>query len=398
MLTSLALVFLCGMLLGRFFKLIGLPNLLGMLITGIILGPNMLNLLESNILLVSADLRQLALIIILTRAGFSLDTNDLKKVGRPAILMCFIPACFEIIGVMMLAPVILNISVVEAVIMGAVVAAVSPAVIVPKMLLLMEKGYGTNKSIPQMIMAGASVDDVFVIVIFTAAVGLAQGKAILALGLLQIPVSIVTGIIFGMILGQVLIVFFQKVHIRDSSKVIILLSISFLLVAFENISIMPFSGLLAIMSIGIAIQKRSPIVATRLSKKCSKLWIGAEVVLFVLVGASVNLNYVFASGISTVIVVIGALLFRMFGVFVCTLKTNISIKERIFCMIAYLPKATVQAAIGSLPLAMGLPCGNIVLTVAVLAILITAPLGALGIDLTYKKLLSYQETTNNQTI
>ena len=398
MLTSLALVFLCGMLLGRFFKLIGLPNLLGMLITGIILGPNMLNLLESNILLVSADLRQLALIIILTRAGFSLDTNDLKKVGRPAILMCFIPACFEIIGVMMLAPVILNISVVEAVIMGAVVAAVSPAVIVPKMLLLMEKGYGTNKSIPQMIMAGASVDDVFVIVIFTAAVGLAQGKTILALGLLQIPVSIVTGIIFGMILGQVLIVFFQKVHIRDSSKVIILLSISFLLVAFENISIMPFSGLLAIMSIGIAIQKRSPIVATRLSKKCSKLWIGAEVVLFVLVGASVNLNYVFASGISTVIVVIGALLFRMFGVFVCTLKTNISIKERIFCMIAYLPKATVQAAIGSLPLAMGLPCGNIVLTVAVLAILITAPLGALGIDLTYKKLLSYQETTNNQTI
>jgi len=298
----------------------------------------------------------------------------------------------------MLAPVILNISVVEAVIMGAVVAAVSPAVIVPKMLLLMEKGYGTNKSIPQMIMAGASVDDVFVIVIFTAAVGLAQGKTILALGLLQIPVSIVTGIIFGMILGQVLIVFFQKVHIRDSSKVIILLSISFLLVAFENISIMPFSGLLAIMSIGIAIQKRSPIVATRLSKKCSKLWIGAEVVLFVLVGASVNLNYVFASGISTVIVVIGALLFRMFGVFVCTLKTNISIKERIFCMIAYLPKATVQAAIGSLPLAMGLPCGNIVLTVAVLAILITAPLGALGIDLTYKKLLSYQETTNNQTI
>ena len=398
MLTSLALVFLCGMLLGRFFKLIGLPNLLGMLITGIILGPNMLNLLESNILLVSADLRQLALIIILTRAGFSLDTNDLKKVGRPAILMCFIPACFEIIGVMMLAPVILNISVVEAVIMGAVVAAVSPAVIVPKMLLLMEKGYGTNKSIPQMIMAGASVDDVFVIVIFTAAVGLAQGKTILALGLLQIPVSIVTGIIFGMILGQVLIVFFQKVHIRDSSKVIILLSISFLLVAFENIGIMPFSGLLAIMSIGIAIQKRSPIVATRLSKKCSKLWIGAEVVLFVLVGASVNLNYVFASGISTVIVVIGALLFRMFGVFVCTLKTNISIKERIFCMIAYLPKATVQTAIGSLPLAMGLPCGNIVLTVAVLAILITAPLGALGIDLTYKKLLSYQETTNNQTI
>ena len=393
MLTSLALVFLCGMLLGKIFTLIGLPNLLGMLITGIILGPNLLNLLESNILLVSADLRQLALIIILTRAGLSLDLNDLKKVGRPAILMCFIPACFEIVGMVVLAPAILNISCVEAVIMGAVIAAVSPAIIVPKMLLLMEKGYGTDKSIPQMLMAGASVDDVFVIVIFTAAVGLAQGKSISALDLLQIPASIATGIILGMFLGQVLSTFFQNVHIRDSSKIIILLSISFLLVAFENTSMIPFSGLLAVMSIGIVIRKRNTIVATRLSQKCSKLWIGAEVILFVLVGASVNFNYAFASGISTVVLIFGILLFRMFGVYICTLKTNITIKERIFCMIAYMPKATVQAAIGSLPLSMGLSCGNIVLTVAVLAILITAPLGALGIDLTYKKLLCHQNAS-----
>jgi len=390
MLTSLALIFLCGMLLGGIFKKIGLPSLLGMLITGIILGPNMLNLLDTNILLVSADLRQLALIIILTRAGLSLDVNDLKKVGRPAILMCFIPACFEIAGMVLLAPKLLNISIVEAMVMGAVVAAVSPAVIVPKMLYLMENGYGKNKAIPQMIMAGASVDDVFVIVIFTAAVGLTQGENVLALRILQIPASIIIGIMAGIIIGGALHILFKKVRMRDSSKVIILLSISFLLVAIEKISPAPFSGLLAVMSTGLAIQKKNTVVAARLSQKYSKLWIAAEVILFVLVGATVDLKYALASGVSAVIVILGALVFRMFGVFVCMIKTNISMKERMFCMIAYMPKATVQAAIGSLPLSMGLSCGHIVLTVAVLAILITAPLGAVGIDLTYKRLLHHQ--------
>ena len=390
MLVSLALIFLCGMLLGGIFKRIGLPSLLGMLITGIVLGPNMLNLLDVNILLISADLRQLALIIILTRAGLSLNINDLKKVGRPAILMCFVPACFEIVGMTLLAPKLLNISIVEAVVMGAVIAAVSPAVIVPKMLHLMEKGYGTNKAIPQMIMAGASVDDVFVIVIFTAAVGLTQGESISALSILQIPVSIAAGIVVGIVLGGVLNAFFKRVHIRDSLKVIILLSVSFLLVAAEGISVIPFSGLLAVMSTGIAVQKRNTVVATRLSQKYSKLWVAAEVILFVLVGATVDLKYAIASGISAVIVILGALVFRMLGVFVCIIKTTISVRERMFCMIAYMPKATVQAAIGSIPLAMGLSCGNIVLTVAVLAILITAPLGALGIDLTYKRLLHHQ--------
>ena len=390
MLVSLALIFLCGMLLGGIFKRIGLPSLLGMLITGIVLGPNMLNLLDDNILLISADLRQLALIIILTRAGLSLNINDLKKVGRPAILMCFVPACFEIVGMVLLAPKLLNISIVEAAVMGAVIAAVSPAVIVPKMLHLMEKGYGTNKAIPQMIMAGASVDDVFVIVIFTEAVGLTQGESVSALSILQIPVSIVAGIIAGIVLGGLLNGFFKKVHIRDSLKVIILLSVSFLLVAAEGISVIPFSGLLAVMSTGIAVQKRNTVVATRLSQKYSKLWVAAEVILFVLVGATVDLKYAIASGISAVIVILGALVFRMLGVFVCMIKTTISVRERMFCMIAYVPKATVQAAIGSIPLAMGLSCGNIVLTVAVLAILITAPLGALGIDLTYKRLLHHQ--------
>ncbi len=387
MLTSLAFIFLCGMLLGGIFKKIGLPGLLGMLITGILLGPHMLNLLDSGLLAISGDLRQLALIIILTRAGLSLDINDLKKVGRPAILMCFVPACFEIAGMILIAPSLLHISVIEAAIMGAVIAAVSPAVVVPKMLHLMENEYGTDQSIPQMIMAGASVDDVFVIVIFTATVGLAQGEGVSAVSMLQIPVSIVMGIIVGIILGILLNQFYRMVHLRDSSKVIILLSISFLLVAIENLKMIPFSGLLAVMSIGAAVQKKNTEVATRLSNKYSKLWVAAEIILFVLVGVTVDLKYALAEGVMAIIVIFAALAFRMLGVFVCMIKTNLSGKEKLFCMIAYMPKATVQAAIGSIPLSMGLPCGNIVLTVAVLAILITAPLGALGVDLSYKKLL-----------
>lgn len=388
MLTSLALIFICGMFLGGVFKRIGIPSLLGMLITGIVLGPYMLNVLDPSILSISTDLRQLALIIILTRGGLSLNINDLKKVGRPAILMCFVPACFEIVGMVLIAPLILNISIMEAVIMGAVLAAVSPAVIVPKMLALMEKGYGKDKSIPQMILAGASVDDVFVIVIFTAAVGLAQGENISATSMLQIPMSIFLGIIVGIVVGLLLNLFFKKVHLRDSSKVIILLSISFLLVAMENLKVVPFSGLLAVMSAGATIQKKNTVIATRLSNKYSKLWVAAEVILFVLVGATVDIKYALGAGISAIVVIFGALAFRMLGVFACMVKTKLSIKEKLFCMIAYMPKATVQAAIGSIPLSMGLSCGNIVLTVAVLAILITAPLGALGVDLTYKRLLS----------
>ncbi len=390
MLTSLAIIFLLGMTLGGIFQKLKLPRLLGMLLTGMILGPYALDLIDSSVLSISADLREIALIIILTRAGLALDLEDLKKVGRPAILMCFVPACFEIVGMLILAPKLLGITLLEAAILGTVIAAVSPAVIVPKMLMLMEEGYGKKGKIPQLIMAGASVDDVFVIVLFTAFTGLANGEKLSALNFVQIPVSIVTGVIGGVFVGVMLGIFFSKVHIRDSIKVIILLCISFLMIALQDAIkvVIPFSGLLAVMSIGIALQKRKQVVADRLSQKYAKLWVAAEVMLFVLVGATVDLSFALAAGGMAVLLILAVLVFRMAGVYCCMLMTKLSFKERIFCMIAYMPKATVQAAIGGIPLAMGLGCGQIVLTVAVLAILITAPLGAFGIDMTYKRLLS----------
>lgn len=390
MLTSLALIFLLGMASGGIFKRIKLPNLLGMLLTGIILGPYVLNLIDNSILDISSDLRKIALIIILTRAGLSLDINDLKKVGRPAVLMCFIPATFEIIGMIVLAPKLLGVSILEAAVMGAVVGAVSPAIIVPKMLKLMEEGYGTEKSIPQMLLAGTSIDDIFVIVMFTVFTGLAQGNSISAISFLQIPVSIILGVIVGAVIGIYLAVFFKKVHMRDSAKGVLLLSISFLMISLETAleGIVPFSGLLAVMSIGIFLQIKYRVVARRLSIKYSKLWVGAEILLFVLVGATVDISYAFKAGIGAVILIFGVLLFRMVGVFFCLIKTNLTIKERLFCMIGYIPKATVQAAIGGVPLAMGMASGQLILTLAVLAILITAPLGAFGIDVTYKKLLT----------
>lgn len=389
MLTSLALIFLCGLLLGSIFQKIKLPPLLGMIITGIILGPHTLNLIDQSVLSISSDLRQIALIIILTRAGLNLDINSLKKVGRPAILMCFVPACFEIIGMVLLAPPLLGISILDALIMGTVVAAVSPAVIVPKMLKLIETGYGKDKSIPQMIMAGASVDDVFVIVLFTSFTVLAQGESFSPISLIQVPISIILGIGLGILIGILLGFFFKKVHMRDSIKVIIILSISFLLVTLENSlkGIVPISGLIAIMSIGISLQKIRSDASKRISTKFSKLWVAAELMLFVLVGATVDIKYAFSAGIMAIVLIFGVLVFRMIGVLICLIKTKLNKKERLFCMIAYCPKATVQAAIGSIPLTMGLSCGNIVLTVAVLSILITAPLGAFFIELLYKKLL-----------
>ncbi|MDY3618763.1 cation:proton antiporter [Agathobaculum sp.] len=395
MLFSLALIFLCGMLLGGLFSKLRLPPLLGMLLTGIVLGPYMLNALDASILSISADLRQIALIIILTRAGLNLDIQDLKKVGRPAVLMCFVPACFEIAGMLLLAPRLLGLSLLDSAILGTVIAAVSPAVVVPKMLKLMDEGYGTGQSIPQLIMAGASVDDVFVIVLFTSFTGLAASGSFSGLELLKIPTSIVLGVAAGIICGLLLALLFRRIHMRDSLKVLIILSVSFLLVSLEHAvtGIIGFSGLLAVMSMGITIQKARQVVAARLSVKYSKLWVAAELLLFVLVGATVDLQYALASGVSAILLILGVLVFRMAGVAVCLIKTSMRAKERTFCMIAYTPKATVQAAIGSIPLSMGLSCGNIVLTVAVTAILLTAPLGALAVDLTYKKLLSKKERT-----
>ena len=392
MLTSLGLVLLLGMALGALAKRLGLPSLVGMLIAGMVLGPYALNLLSPTLMEISADLRQLALIIILTRAGLSLDVATLKRVGRPAVLMCFVPACFEIAGMVLLAPRLLGVSVLDAAIMGAVVGAVSPAVIVPRMIRLTEEGYGVEKGIPQLVLAGASVDDVFVIVLFTAFTGLASGTGtgISPATVISVPVSILTGIVAGLILGWVLALFFRKVHMRDSIKVVILLSLAFLLVAAEDAleGIFPFSGLLAVMAAGVGLQRWRGVVAQRLSLKFSKLWVAAEVSLFVLVGAAVDLRYAVSAGVLAVLAVLGCLCFRAVGVLVCVAGSGFQWKEKLFCVLAYLPKATVQAAIGGVPLAMGLDCGQIVLTVAVIAILVTAPLGALAIDRTYSHLLT----------
>lgn len=389
MLTSLALIILLGLTLGSIFKRLKLPSLIGMIITGIILSPYAFNLLDQSILNMSSQLRQVALVIILTRAGLSLDLKDLKKVGRPAILMCFLPACFEILAVILIAPKLLGVSLLEAAIMGSVIAAVSPAVIVPRMIKLYEEGYGKAKCIPQLILAGASVDDIFVIVLFTSFISLANGQTVSAISFIQIPISIITGSLMGIIVGLILIKFFKIFSMRNTIQVLITLSISFLLITLESTlkGIIPMSGLLAIMSLGITIAKINNKLAVKLASKYNKLWLGAEIFLFVLVGATVDLQYAFKFGLSAILIVIGALLIRMLGVWFSLLKTKLSNKEKTFCMIAYIPKATVQAAIGGIPLSMGLACGQQVLTVAVLSILITAPLGALLIDINYKKLL-----------
>ena len=379
MLLSIALILLVGMCMSWICQKIKLPGLLGMLATGVVLGPYVLNLLDSSILGISSELRKIALIIILTRAGLGLDLSGLKKIGRSAVMMCFVPASFELLEMLLIAPKI----------MGAVLAAVSPAVVVPRMVKLMEEGYGVKEGIPQLILAGASVDDVYVIVLFSTFVGMMQGKGASVISFVNIPVSIILGIAIGLLIGVLLACFFKKVHIRDTTKVLIILSISFLLVTIEDkmTTAITFSALIAIMFIGIGLQKKREVVTKRISVKYGKLWVGAEVFLFVLVGATVNIVYLGKVGIKAVLLIAGALVFRMLGVFVCLLGTSLRGKEKAFVMMAYTPKATVQAAIGGIPLSLGFACGDMVLTVAVLAIVLTAPLGAFVIDLSYKKLL-----------
>lgn len=395
MLTSLAFIFLAGLAMAAICQRLKLPRIIGMLLTGILLGPCVLDLLDPSILSVSADLRQMALIIILLKAGLSLNLSDLKKVGRPAVLMSFIPASFEILGFLLFAPNILGITRIEAAVTGAVLAAVSPAVVVPRMVQLMDSKYGTDKSIPQLIMASASCDDIFVIVLFSTFVSMAQGGNADIMDFVNIPVSIILGVVFGAIAGYILSLFFEtayahKHYVRNSMKVIIILGVSFLLMAAETWleGTVSVSGLLAVVSMACVIKIKSvTFVSKRLSEKFGKLWLAAEVILFVLVGAAVDIRYTMNAGISALLMIVIALSFRSVGVSLCLLRTALTWKERIFCIIAYLPKATVQAAIGSVPLTLGLSCGKITLSVAVLAILITAPLGALGIDSTYKKLL-----------
>lgn len=399
MLTSLSLIFLVGLGAAAICARLRLPRIVGMLFTGIILGPYVLDLFDSSILGISSELRQMALVIILIKAGLSLNLSDLKKVGRPALLMSFVPASFEIIGYVLFAPILLGITRIEAAVMGAVLAAVSPAVVVPRMLRLMDENYGTEKRIPQLIMAGASCDDIFVIVLFSTFVGMAQGGKIDISNFGNIPLSIILGITLGTIFGFVLSIFFETAYahkhiVRNSIKVIIILGTAFLLLSIEAWlkEYIAISGLLAVVAMACVLKSKSTdLVSGRLSEKFGKLWIAAEVILFVLVGAAVNIRYTLSAGIAAVGIIFAALIFRGIGVTICLIKTELTLKERLFCIIAYLPKATVQAAIGSVPLAMGLPCGNIVLSVAVLGILITAPLGALGIDISYKKLLSKSE-------
>ena len=397
MLTSLAIIFITGLLFSRLFQKMKLPGLIGMIFAGILIGSNVFHLIDDSafklmddsLLDIAPALRQFALVIILTRAGLSLDIKSLKKVGRPAILMCFVPACFEICGTILLAPRLLSVSYTEAAIIGAVIAAVSPAVIVPRMIRLIEEGYGKEKSIPQLILAGASVDDVFVIVMFTAFLALETNTGVSVAQFAAIPVSIVLGITAGFLAALVLGIIFDKCSFTLVQKLLVVLSVSFLMIEFENRlkGIVPVSGLLAIMSIGLTLYQKKPELAKELSGKYSELWTAGEILLFVLVGVAVDLKYVKVAGIMAVLLVAGALIFRMAGVFFCVLGTDLNRKERLFCMFAYTPKATVQAAIGTTPLAMGLACGKTVLTVAILAILITAPFGAICVDASYRKLL-----------
>ncbi len=393
MLLSIAVILLSGLLGGWICKKIHFPGLFGMIIAGILTGPYALNLIDASVLNISADIRRIALIIILIRAGLKLDLSDLKRVGRPAVWMCFLPACFEIIGMVLLAPPILGMSRLDAAILGAVVGAVSPAVVVPRMIRLIDEGYGTRQGIPQMILAGASVDDVFVIVMFTTFTSLAQGQEVSLRAFFNVPLSVLIGIVVGYAAGYLLQKWFSRTKMSLVITVILLLSVSFLMSAAENAwPVIPFASLIAIMSMGTAIKRTDAPMAVRLSGQYDKMWTVAEIFLFVLVGALVAIDHVKEAGLASIALVGMVLVFRMLGVLFCVLGTDLNRREKLFCMIAYTPKATVQAAIGGIPLAMGLSCGETVLTVSVVAILLTAPLGAFGIDLTYRRFLKKADT------
>ncbi|WP_311370774.1 cation:proton antiporter [Anaerococcus hydrogenalis] len=396
MLISLGLIIIIGLILGFICKKIKIPALIGMLFTGIILGPHVLNLIDPKTLSISAELRQIALIIILIKAGLSLDISDLKKAGKSAVLLSFLPASFEILGYFIFARIFFKISPIDALLMGSVLAAVSPAVVVPRMVKLIEEKRGVDKSIPQMILAGASCDDIFVLVLFSSFLSMAKGEDVSLISLLNVPVSIILGILFGSIIGFILYYIFEYFYkkdllIRNSTKVIVILAISFLLVAMENLlkNRIAFSGLLAVIAMSCVFKiKAKDEVSSRLSEKFGKLWIFAEILLFVLVGAEVNISYISNLGLMAVILVFLALIFRSVGTIISISGSNLNKKEKLFTVFSYMPKATVQAAIGAVPLANGLSSGDIILSMAVLGILITAPIGAIFIDNFYKKLLA----------
>ncbi len=394
MLLSMALIILVGFVLGGLLHRIGIPSLIGMMAAGVLLGPTLLNMISPNLLLIGPELRQMALIVILLRAGLALDLKDLQAIGRPAVLLSFVPATFELLAVMGLSHLLLGLSLLDGAILGAILAAVSPAVVVPRMLNLMERQWGQTHKVPQLVMAGASADDLFVIMVFSILLAVATGSGWSMAIVLKLPVSIVAGIGLGYGVGWTLVAVFRRWHMRDTVKVLVLLSASFMMVALEPlVPFFPYSGLLGVMSLGVAILHRYPVLAKRITGKFSKIWVASELMLFALVGAAVDFSVLGQTGILAVMVVVGALMIRMMGVGVSLLKTPLTPKERGFVALAYLPKATVQAAIGSIPLAMGLASGGLMLSIAVLAIVISAPIGALAIDHTAQRLLSPSHTT-----
>lgn len=389
MLTDFAIIFIFGIFMALIFEKIGLAPIIGMLIAGIIISPNQMNLVSENIFNLSNDLRQIALVVILSRAGLTLNFEKLKKVGRPAILLSFLPATIEMLAIIFLAQRFFNLNVIDAGIMAAVLAAVSPAIVVPCMIKLIDEGYGADKNIPEMILAGASVDDVFVIVFFSSFLALKSGSQLSAMSFINIPISIITGVIFGIIIGKVFAFIFKKIDINEIYKAMIFISIGFFSLELQKIieTKIGFAALISIMAAGMAINKENPKLANELLFSYNRLWKVFELLLFVLVGISVDLAYVKEAGFLAVVLIIIGLIFRTLGVNISLIKTNLNKKERLFTSFAYMPKATVQAAIGPVALQMGLDSGNLILSVSVIAILVTAPLGAILTDKTYKKLL-----------
>ena len=390
MISSLALIFLFSLFVGELFHKVQLPKIIGMLLVGIIIGPYALNLLSPAILNISAELRKIALIIILIKAGLTLELSSLKKASRPAILLSFLPATFEVIAITIFAPIIFNISRLEAALLGAVLGAVSPAVVVPKMTELIENGYGKDKSIPEMILAGASLDDIFVIVLFSSFLSANQSGAIDLLSFASIPISIASGVTLGTLTGLIVSNVFKSYSMASEARTIVVLALAFALTALEELikAYLPLSSLLAVVAMTATIKlKSSKEVTNEIAKDHSRLWLGAQAILFTLIGAAVDIRYTLNAGYSAILLLFISLLIRSIGVLLALLFTPLNKKERLFTIFAYLPKATVQAAIGGIPLEVGLSCGSLVLSIAVLSILITAPLGAFLMDISYKKLL-----------
>ena len=390
MTTSIAIIILFGLTLNFIFEKLKLPGLLGMLLLGIVLGPYVLDVLDSALLSISSDLRKLALIIILLRAGLGISKDNLNKVGKTAIKMSFIPGILEGLTIASLSMFLFNMTFIEGGILGFIVAAVSPAVVVPSMLNFIDNKIGEKKNIPTLILASASIDDVVAITIFTTFLGLYSGSQInIGMSLLSIPISIVLGIVIGVLTGLLLVSFFKKHHVRDTKKVLIILGIATLLTSLETVlsGLVPIASLLGVMTIGFVLLEKREIVAKRLAKKFNKIWVFSEILLFVLIGSQVNIEVAFNSGLKGVIIILCGLILRSIGVLISTLGTDLNLKERLFCAIAYTPKATVQAAIGAIPLSLGVPSGELILAVAVLSIILTAPLGLIGIRYGGKHLL-----------